>query len=66
MPLSGDARAAMSESLAETIPFVSRLEIEVCYVEFRVPIEPNRHYVGTMYGGRSSPLRRGQEARPST
>lgn len=66
MPLSGDARATMSESLAETIPFVSRLEIEVCYVEFRVPIEPNRHYVGTVCWGRSSPSRGGQEARPST
>lgn len=66
MPLSGDARATMRESLAETIPFVSRLEIEVCYVEFRVPIEPNRHYVGTVCWGRSSPLRGGQEARPST
>ena len=38
MPLSGDARVAMSESLAEKIPFVSRSEIEVGCVEVRVPI----------------------------
>ena len=51
MPLSGDARVAMSESLAEKIPFVSRSEIEVGCVEVRVPIEPNRNNVGKMYTG---------------
>ena len=56
MPLSEKARAAMSKSLQETIPFVGRSEIEVeeievGYVKMRMPIEPNRNHVGTMYAG---------------
>ena len=56
MPLSDNARAAMSKSLEETIPFVGRSEIhveeiEVGYVKMRMPIEPNRNHVGTMYAG---------------
>lgn len=56
MPLSENARAAMSRSLEETIPFVGRSkieveEIDVGYVKMRMPLEPNRNHVGTMYAG---------------